>query len=249
MGLFDKLKSVGGNTLYYPGCLTKFVGLELEENYKKIFLEIGIDFIQLKDLEVCCGSPILNSGHKKEAIELAEKNFKVFKEHGVKKIITACPACYHMFHKIYPTLVKDWDISVEHATQVIARAIKEKKINPKKINFDITYHDPCHLGRYENVYSEPRDIICSFANLKEMKLNKNYSFCCGGGSGVKTNYPELASSVAKERIKMALDTKAEFLTTSCPMCFYHLKENSEKIKVKELSELLLESLNKKGEKK
>jgi heterodisulfide reductase subunit D len=249
MGLFDKLKGIGGNTLYYPGCLTKFVGLELEENYKKIFNKIGLDFIQLKDLEFCCGSPIINSGHKKEAIELARKNFLVFKEHGVKKIITACPACYHMFNTIYPNLLKEWDIEIEHATQTIARAIKEKKIIPKKINFNITYHDPCHLGRYEKVYSEPREIINSIGELKEMSLNKNYSFCCGGGSGVKTNYPSLSQSVAKERIKMADDIKADFLTTVCPMCYYHLKENSGKTKIKELSELLIESLNKKGGKK
>ncbi|MDD4251169.1 MAG: (Fe-S)-binding protein [Candidatus ainarchaeum sp.] len=247
MGLFDKLKGMGGNTLYYPGCLTKFVGKDLEDNYKKIFNKIGIDFIQLKDLEVCCGSPILNAGYKEEAINLARKNFKVFKEHGVKKIITACPSCYYMFDKIYPSLLKDWDINVEHATQVIARAIKEKKINPKNINFDITYHDPCHLGRYSTVYSQPREIISSFGNLKEMKLNKNYSFCCGGGSGVKTNYPKLAKSASKERIKMAKETNADFLTTSCPMCFYHLKENAGDLKVKELSELLLESLEKNGE--
>jgi heterodisulfide reductase subunit D len=240
VGLFDKFKGMGGNILFYPGCLTKFVGTDLEENYKKIFNKIGLDFIMLKDLEVCCGSPIINSGHKKEAIELAEKNFKVFNDHGVKKIITACPACFHMFSKTYPSILKEWNIECEHATQIIATAIKNKKLNPKKLNTSITYHDPCHLGRYSNVYSEPREIIYSVGNLKEMTLNKNYSFCCGGGSGVKTNYPELAESVAKERVKMAEETKADCLTTSCPMCYFHLKESSNKIIVKELSELLLD---------
>ncbi|MGC8812542.1 MAG: heterodisulfide reductase-related iron-sulfur binding cluster [Candidatus Aenigmatarchaeota archaeon] len=79
MKFFDKIR--GGNILYYPGCLTKFVAKELGENYRKILRSIGIDFIELKDLEFCCGSPALNAGYKEDAKNLAEKNFKVFKEH------------------------------------------------------------------------------------------------------------------------------------------------------------------------
>ncbi|MFH1801471.1 MAG: (Fe-S)-binding protein [archaeon] len=226
-----------GNTLYYSGCLTKFVAKDLEENYKKILSKIGIDFIMLKDLEFCCGNPVLNAGHKKEAEELAEKNFKLFKERGIKKIITSCPACFHMFNKNYLKLINGWDIKTEHITKTIADAVKKEKISPKKLNLDVTYHDPCHLGRYSNIYSEPREIIKKSGNLKEMKLTKNYSFCCGGGSGVKSNHPELADSIAKERVQMAEETKAKVLCTSCPMCYLHLKENSKNLKVKEISQL------------
>ena len=100
---------MGGNVLYYPGCLTKFASKELEDNYKKILKKIGIDFIQLKDMEVCCGSPVLNSGHKKEAIDLAQKNLNIFKQHSVIKIITSCPACFKTFSKDYPKLLKEWN--------------------------------------------------------------------------------------------------------------------------------------------
>jgi len=240
MPILKIFKEIGGNVLYYPGCLTKFAAKELEENYKKILNKIGIDFIMLKDFEVCCGNPVLNAGHEKEAKELAEKNFKLFKERGVKKIITNCPACFHMFKTNYPKLIPNWDIKVEHITQTISDAIKKGKINPKKLNTNITYHDPCHLGRYEGIYDEPREIIKKSGNLKEMKLSKNYSFCCGGGSGVKSNYPELANSIAKERVKMAKETKAKLLCTSCPMCYLHLKENSNELEVKEISQLFEE---------
>ena len=225
-----------GNTLYYPGCLTKFVAKDLEENYKNILNEIGIDFINLKDSEFCCGNPVLNAGHEKKAKELAEKNYKLFKERGVKKIITSCPACYHMFNQNYPKLVDKWDIEVEHATQTIAKAIEEEKIKPKNLKTDITYHDPCHLGRYSGIYKEPRDIIKKAGNLKEIKLTKNYSFCCGAGSGVKSNQPELANSIAKQRVDMAKETKAKIFCTSCPMCYLNLKENSDNLDVKELSQ-------------
>lgn len=215
----------------------KAVGSDLEENYKKILNKIGVDFILLKDLEVCCGNPVLNAGHEKEARELAEKNFKLFKERGVKKIITSCPACFSMFNEKYPKLVEGWDIKVEHATQTIAEAIKKQKITPKNIGVDLTYHDPCHLGRYSGVYEEPREILKKSGNLKEMKLTKNYAFCCGGGSGVKSNYSELANSIAEERIGMAKETKAKVLCTSCPMCYFNLKENSKDLDVMEISQL------------
>lgn len=230
----------GGNILYYPGCLTKFVARDLQENYKKILNKIGIDFIMLKDFEACCGNPLINAGHEKEAKEIAEKNLKLFKERGVKKIITSCPACFHMFNTTYPKLLTKWDIKAEHITQTIAKAIRENKIKAKNIDTSITYHDPCHLGRYEGIYEEPREIVKNFGELKEMKLSKNYSFCCGGGSGVKSNQPELSNSIAKERIRMAKETKAKILCTSCPMCYLNLKENSTGINVKELSQLFEE---------
>ncbi len=239
MVLKDLFKKLNSNVLYYPGCLTKFVGKDLEDNYKKILNKIGIDFIQLKDLEVCCGSPIINSGHEKEAKDLALKNYNIFKSHSVKKIITNCPACYYMFSKKYPQLLKEWDIEVEHTTQTISKAIKNNKLQITNLNIDLTYHDPCHLGRSCDVYKEPREIINKIGNLKEMKFSKNYSFCCGGGSGVKSNYPDLANSIAKERIDMAKEIKVSCLTTPCPMCYFNLKENSKDLDVKELSQLLV----------
>ncbi|MEM5832240.1 MAG: (Fe-S)-binding protein [Candidatus Aenigmatarchaeota archaeon] len=236
--LFDKLR--GGNILYYPGCLTKFVVKELGENYRKILRNIGIDFIELKDLEVCCGSPALNAGYKKDAKNLAEKNFKTFKEHSIRKIITSCPACYKVFSQDYPRLLKEWDIDVEHTIQTIARALKEGKLKlKKKFNGLITYHDPCHLGRYSKIYKEPREIL-KFLGFKisEMEFSMENSFCCGGGGGVVGNYPELANEIAKERIKQAKKTKAKILITACPLCYVHLKKFATGIEVKEISEFL-----------
>lgn len=232
-------KFIGGNTLFYPGCLTKFVGKDIDAKYRKILNKIGTEFIVLTELEQCCGSPIINAGHLQEAKELADNNFKIFKEHSVRKIITACPACYKMFTKDYPEMIPEWDIETEHMTITINRAIKAGKYKPKARDIKATYHDPCHLGRHCHIYNEPREIIqATGAELKEMKLTKEYAFCCGAGSGVKSNYPELANASSKERTEMAKETDAKCLLTSCPMCYYNLKENAEGIKVKELSQFL-----------
>jgi Fe-S oxidoreductase len=234
-------KILGGNVLYYPGCLTKFVANDLGENYRKILHCIGIDFIELKELEVCCGSPVIAAGYREEAKKLAEKNFKVFKEHSVKKIITSCPACFRMFSQEYPKLVKDWDIQVEHTTQTIAKALKQGKLKLKKIGGKVTYHDPCHLGRYSKVYEDPREIIKAGYQLVEMEMNREQSLCCGAGGGTKANYPELAEAVGKERVEQAKKTGAKVLVTACPLCYLHLKEVAGKeIEVKEISEMEFE---------
>ncbi|MGB9743449.1 MAG: (Fe-S)-binding protein [Minisyncoccales bacterium] len=235
MKFLDKL--LGGNVLYYPGCLTKFVAKDLKEKYEKILRKLGIDFIELSELEVCCGSPALKAGYIDDFKNLAEKNLKIFKEHSVKKIITNCPACFMIFKKYYKEVLGDkWNIDVEHISQTINSKLKAQSSNLKKEK--VTFHDPCHLGRQMGVYDEPREVIKKLDyEIVEMELNRLESFCCGGGGGVKSNEPELANKIAKDRIKQAEKTGAKLLCTVCPLCYLHLKENAQNIEVKELSEL------------
>jgi len=242
MKIFEKI--LGGNILYYPGCLTKIAAPQLKEKYEKILRKAGIDFIELGELEVCCGSPALKAGYVEDFKKLAQKNLKIFKDHGVKKIITNCPACFMILKKEYSKVLgKEWDIEVEHISQIINAKFKmqNEKSKLKVKNEKITYHDPCHLGRQMGVYEEPREVIKALGyELVEMDLNRSESFCCGGGGGVKTNEPELANKIAKERIRQAKQTGAEVLCTACPLCWLHLKENSDGLEVKELGELVEE---------
>jgi Fe-S oxidoreductase len=233
MGFLDRLLS--RNVLYYPGCLTKFVLKDIEKKYKRILRKCGIDFIRLKDLEVCCGSPVLNAGYTKDFVKLKKKNLKLFKEHGIRKIITSCPACYYTFKKYYK-------IDVEHITQTI---FKNKNYGDhEELGTEgsgttcgsVAYHDPCHLGRHSGIYDEPRNILKSIGfKVIELQDNKEKALCCGAGAGVKTNYPDLANRIAKKRLEQCKTTK---LVTTCPLCYKHLQENSKNIKVLEFSELL-----------
>lgn len=214
------------NVLYYPGCLTHFAAKDLEENYKKILSKIGIDFIMIPEF-VCCGSPALNAGYKEDFEVLVKKNKELFKKYGVKKIITNCPGCYHIFKTYY-------DINVEHITVTISKNLK--KITTKKEG-KISYHDPCHLGRKSNIYDEPRNILRHIGfEVVELEDNRENALCCGGGAGLKTNYPELASSIAKKRLSQA---KTKKIITTCQLCYKHLKENAKDIEVYELSEVLV----------
>ena len=174
--------------LYYPGCLMKEVLLKEFENYKEIFNQLGINFILLSDMEVCCGLPTFDAGYKKDARKLAKKNFNIFKENKITKIITNCPSCYYMFKQIYPTLIHDWNIEVEHATISILRALNKKRIkyNGNEENREIvTYYDSCHLGRYCGIYEEPREILELLGGkIVEFSLNLEQAICCGVGGGV-----------------------------------------------------------------
>jgi Fe-S oxidoreductase len=245
MGLLDKIRS--GNVLFYPGCMEKFVLKKLQENYEKILRKCGVDFIKLKDLELCCGSPVMNAGYAVDFETIVKKNYKIFKEHGIKKIITPCPACFKTFKLEYSKFLPKFDIEVEHVSQTIMNAIKNGKLKLRKINkpIKVTYHDSCHLGRYGGVYEEPREILKALGyDLVEMVFSRENSFCCGGGGGLKSNYPELSEEITKMRVKHAKDVKADIIVTSCPMCFSCFDEvtKDSKIKTTELSSLIVDNM-------
>ncbi len=238
MKIFEKF--LGANTLYYPGCLTKFVAKDFKERYEKILKKIGLDFIELSELEKCCGSPALKAGYFEDFEKVAEENLKIFKEHSVRKIITNCPACALTFKIEYPKVLGEkWEIEIFHISQILSQAIKNGKIREKKeIKERVRFHDPCHLGRGLKIFEEPREIIKSQGyEISEMELSKNEGFCCGAGGGVKLNEPELANEIGKERIEQAKKTGAKILLTNCPLCYLHLKENAKDLEVKELIEL------------
>jgi Fe-S oxidoreductase len=226
----EKLDSMSGNTLYYPGCLTKFAAPELEENYKTILTDIGVDFISVPEFN-CCGSPVANAGYKKDFDGLVEKNKALFKKYGVKRIITNCPSCYHIFKEEYK-------MPVEHISQTIFRNID--KLEQKYQDEKICYHDPCHLGRHSGIYKEPRKVLEALGfTVVEMQNSKESSQCCGGGAGLRTNYPEIAAKAAKLRLRQCGEKK---LVTTCALCYKQLKENAPSgVEVYEFSELLVKN--------
>jgi Fe-S oxidoreductase len=222
MGILSFFKRLGTNTLYYPGCMLKY-GMEKEmNNYKFIFNLLRIDFIMIPE-EVCCGSPVYNAGYKKDAKKLAEKSLRIFKEHKVNKIITPCPGCYNMFKNEFPKLIRNWDIEVEFALKIILEQLKKKKQRKELEKEIVTYHDPCHLGRFSNIYEEPRELIKILGGeLKEMIHNREDSLCCGAGGGLRSNFPDTSKKIAKRRTQEAPEDAKKILTP-CGLCSANLK--------------------------
>jgi heterodisulfide reductase subunit D len=247
MALFKKLF---GKTLFYPGCMLNHAMPEAIENYKKIFNKLGIDFIVFPlDKEICCGSPVLNAGYKKDARKLAKKNLELFKKENIVKVITPCPGCYNMFKNEYPEFSREWREDkdapeISYALIEILNKLKEKKV---KINLGkqvVSYHDPCHLGRFSDIYDEPREIIKLLGGeLKEMKHNRENAICCGAGGGLRANSPKTAKKIAKMRCsEVSLD--AEKILTPCGLCTMNLQTADNR--AIEFSEWVVERLGVRG---
>jgi len=238
----------GGDALFFVGCTSAYRLNEVSRTFLEICRKINIQLSILNE-EWCCGSINLRSGAEDLFKELAEHNFKVFKEAEVNRIVVTCAGCYRTLKIDYPKYINDWDFEVLHATEFLDQLVKEGKLKfSKKIDAKITYHDPCHLGRHSGIYDPPRNIIKAIKNKEfiEMRRNRNYAYCCGAGGGVKSGFPDLALEIAVDRIKEAEETGADILTTACPFCLNNLqdaaKEIDSKLKVVELLELVNQAI-------
>ncbi|MCR4323627.1 MAG: (Fe-S)-binding protein [Nanoarchaeota archaeon] len=240
--MLDWLK--GGKTLYFPGKLTKEELPQIFENYKEIFNKLDINFVLLPKEDTGCGMDELIAGYKKEARKIAKKNFKLFKDNSIDKIITNSPESYYMFKEIYPTLIPEWDIGVEHVTVTILNALKKKGIRKGWLDEaegeEVTYQDPCYLGRHSGIYEEPREAIQILGGkIKEPKLNRESSICCGACGGVYHNFPKLAKKMAEKRVTQ-FPAEAKIIIPS-DICYLNLKEVTERST--EFSTFVLNKLN------
>ncbi|MBQ2666407.1 heterodisulfide reductase-related iron-sulfur binding cluster [Methanobrevibacter sp.] len=213
--------------LYFRGCTAREKQTEIQDATERLLKLAGVDYHILDD-EKCCGSVLLRTGFVKEAQNQIEENTKVLKG---EKILTSCAGCYK-------TLKEDYEgLDVMHISQLLNDLVNDNKINLKKSDMNVTYHDSCHLARHCNVFEEPRNVIESVANLVEMENIRENSLCCGAGGGVKSAYPQIADEMAKSRLSQAKQTKCEILITACPFCKRNL-ENDE-LEVLDLTEFLM----------
>lgn len=222
--LLEKLS--GSNTLYYPGCVTQYALPEVGARYETLLRRAGVDFIVLPGETLCCGSPVKRAGYSADFEDLKQKNLAVFNRFSVRKIITNCPGCYH-------TLKYDYGLDAYHVTQILSPRPESRSNPPARA---MTYHDSCHLGRWSGIYDQPRQLLQDAGwEVTELPDNQEHSLCCGAGGGVKSNYPELANAIARQRLEQVQNG---VLCTACPLCYAHFKENAAEVEVLELSQAL-----------
>ncbi len=154
---------------------------------------------------------------------------------GAKTVFTACAGCYRTLKKDYPELIgEELPFEVKHITEVLVEMLSNDEIPFKAAEGDklkVTYHDPCHLGRHMDLYDIPREVISKIPGIEliEMKRNRNNAWCCGAGGGVKSQFPDLAKDISKERIREAMESGADILTTSYPFCIGNFKDAYEEM--------------------
>ncbi|MBD3229894.1 MAG: (Fe-S)-binding protein [Candidatus Lokiarchaeota archaeon] len=208
--------------LYFVGCTSSYRQRDLARDTIKILNLLDVDYTVSKD-EWCCGSPAMRTGQIKEAKEVVSHNIELFKNIGAKTIITSCAGCYRTLKKDFPRYTDELeDVEILHISEFLQKMIKEGKLDLSNKNFNgkVTYHDPCHLGRHSGVYDAPREIIKAIPGIElvEMPRNKENSWCCGAGGGVKAGFKEWSIEIASNRVEEAEGTGVEYLLCTCPFC-------------------------------
>ncbi len=209
----------------------------------------GVDFGTLGEKENCCGDAIRKLGGEELFGKLAGSNMKHFEEMGVKRIITGSPHCLNAFTKDYSELGGRYE--AVHYVLVLLDLLKKGRIAPEgRFEKRVAYHDPCYLGRHNNIYEEPRETLrfVPGLDLVEMGRNREDSLCCGGGGGGIWNEIPAEERFALLRVQEAADAGADVIATACPYCVLMFEDAlktagmDEKMKVMDIAEIIEESL-------
>lgn len=239
------------DVLFWVGCTEALEerSTKISKAFAQIMKIAGVKFGILGDEETCCGDPARRMGNEYLFQMQAQQNIEIFKNYNIKKIVTACPHCYNTLKKEYPQFGGNFE--VVHHTEFIEKLIAEGKIKISKGGYDkVTYHDSCYLGRHNEIYNAPRNILKQIPGVKliEMENNKKRGFCCGAGGGRMWMEERIGTRISEHRVQQALDTSANLLTTACPFCAQMFddavkaKQAEEKLKVQDLAEIVLQSI-------
>ncbi len=214
-----------------------------------ILKKAGVSFGILGNEENCCGESARKVGKEDLFKSLAEANIKAFRKHGVKKILVSSPHCYHTFKNEYKEFGGDFEVI--YISQFFAQLMEAGKIKPtKSFPKKVAYHDPCYLGRHNQIYDEPRKVLKKIPGLELLELpdSREQSLCCGGGGGriwMETKKEERFSDL---RIDQALEVGAEVLAISCPYCMLNFDDSlltmnkGDQLAIKDISEIVNEAM-------
>ena len=214
----------------------------------KVLNRAKINFAILGTEESCTGDPARRIGNEYLYQAMAMQNINTLNQYNIKKIVTTCPHCFNNIKNEYPHLGGNYEVL--HYSEFILELIKDKKIHIKSLpeNLKISFHDPCYLGRHNNIYSAPRELIEFIPNLelKEMEPNKQRALCCGAGGGHAWIEETKGKRVNHLRTEQFLQTKADVLGVSCPFCMQMFNEGistlkQDNAKVKDLIEIVEEN--------
>jgi heterodisulfide reductase subunit D len=235
--------------LYFAGCTASFdpAMQAVAVQSARLLQEAGIDFSILGPDEPCCASKLRRMGDPGFA-DAAQQRADLFHEQGIKTIIVSCAGCFKGLHSDYAGMLPA-SVEVLHLTEYLDRLIREGHLRPsRKIPMKVTYHDPCHLGRHNQIYREPRSLLNAIPgiSLVEMQRHGPFSACCGMGGGLKLAKPEIQKKMSAARIRQAEETGAEAIVTPCQTCQLGLMTGTEAIssglKVYHITEMLVRSV-------
>ena len=220
-----------GEILYFAGCYDAYRYPQTARATIAILTEAGVNVAYLGEDEWCCGLAQFMDGNIATAEKKMKHNVDAIKASNAKVVVTSCPGCYTALKTEYPKIIGKIPFKVVHFSEFIKELIDAGKIVLNKpINKKVTYHDPCHLGRYEGVYNKPRDIIRAVPGIElvEMRRSRENAWCCGGSTEIYLMNPDLAANITEARVQEGANTGASAIVTTCPMCVTNLRPVAKK---------------------
>jgi heterodisulfide reductase subunit D len=238
--------------LFWVGCAGSFDdrAKKISKAFATILNKINVEFAVLGPEESCSGDPAKRAGNEFVFQMQALTNIEILNAYEVKKIVTTCPHCFNTLKNEYPNLGGTYEVM--HHTQFLNQLMSEGRLKIEGGQFKgqkITFHDPCYLGRANNEYEAPRQLLQKLdAELVEMKRCKSNGLCCGAGGAQMFKEPEKGKKdINIERTEEALAEKPKIIATGCPFCntmmtdgVKHFNQN-DNVQVKDIVELILEA--------
>ena len=207
------------DVLYFVGCYASFDkrNIAVARSFIRLCQAAGVKVGILGKEEKCCGEPMRKMGNEYLYQTLAMETVETIKGYGVQTIVTTCPHCFNTLNKEYRDL--DFDIPVVPHAVFLEQLINTGRLQVKAQEFTCTYHDSCYMGRHNNIYDAPRQLIqAAGGSLREMEKNRDQAFCCGAGGGRIMAEENLGERINIKRVRMAVATGADQLLANCPFC-------------------------------
>ena len=250
-GLEIKEFAPAAEYLLFVCCTSAYDGRsqKIARSMVELLNKAGVSFGIIGSREQCCGETLRKMGAEREFSELVQENIRLFKDQGVKKIITTSPHCFQAFQQDYPDFGGKFE--VYHYTQVLNDLVKEGKLSFSKDFIQrAIYHEPCYLGRHGKIFAEPRELLLAVPGLELLEFDKNKkdSLCCGGGGGRIWMETKQGQRFSDLKVMEASQKAADILVTACPYCVIMLEDSvkglnkDKEITVKDIGEVLRESL-------